>query len=397
MQTSTVLSLLLLFPFVSGTKDEKILSTRLANGWQAARWDNFVDSKIEIVCADEARTCESNIRWKDLLGQELVNATEVWAVNIDYVIDIQRLLSKNSWSSSYGPYSDDLGRAKRDDCNLVIVKGIEDESKRKSWVRYHTENTCDWEEVESLNVGFGIPLKPINMSGNETGLPDNCSWPGWGGKLEAFIEDGAFKINWTSLVMRPRCIKSVTLLDEGTGLKKKYTTTRSDEENFLIEYKVCSCYIVVILTSIESCRGHVGWHVPCQSKEVHRDPSCKEVPLKANSTSMTIIAARIAAILGLIAFIVVVIIAARRVMLKKKREKDEKPREEKELNEIYGTYYRVVEYNTATDDNPRYNEDEGNDDAIVTDENTDYSNPMFIEIRGNNSATSTNGNIYAQL
>ena len=111
---------------------------------------------------------------------------------------------------------------------------------------------------------------------------------------------------------------------------------------------------------------------------------------------MTIIAARIAAILGLIAFIVVVIIAARRVMLKKKREKDEKPREEKELNEIYGTYYRVVEYNTATDDNPRY-EDEGNDDAIVTDENTDYSNPMFIEIRGNNSATSTNGNIYAQL
>ena len=40
----------------------------------------------------------------------------------------------------------------------------------------------------------------------------------------------------------------------------------------------------------------------------------------------------------------------------------------------YGTYYHDVEYNTATDHNPRYNEDGVNDDdnAVVTDKNIYY-------------------------
>ena len=40
----------------------------------------------------------------------------------------------------------------------------------------------------------------------------------------------------------------------------------------------------------------------------------------------------------------------------------------------YGTYYHEVEYNTATDRNPRYNEDGVNndDDALVTDKNIYY-------------------------
>ena len=35
------------------------------------------------------------------------------------------------------------------------------------------------------------------------------------------------------------------------------------------------------------------------------------------------------------------------------------------LNDLYGSYYRGVEYNTATDESPRYNEDGGNADAVV--------------------------------
>ena len=38
-----------------------------------------------------------------------------------------------------------------------------------------------------------------------------------------------------------------------------------------------------------------------------------------------------------------------------------------ELNDQYGTYYHQgVEYPIANENNPRYNEDAGNDDALVT-------------------------------
>ena len=38
----------------------------------------------------------------------------------------------------------------------------------------------------------------------------------------------------------------------------------------------------------------------------------------------------------------------------------------------YGTYYHGIDYNTATDENPRYNEDGGKTFAVVTDENVYY-------------------------
>ena len=75
----------------------------------------------------------------------------------------------------------------------------------------------------------------------------------------------------------------------------------------------------------------------------------------------------------------------------------ENPREEEELNTMYGTYYQGVEYNTATDDNPRYNEDGGNADAIVIDENTHYHNSRCSVNEGSNGATPTDENIYFQL
>ena len=78
-------------------------------------------------------------------------------------------------------------------------------------------------------------------------------------------------------------------------------------------------------------------------------------------------------------------------------------KENNELNDLYGTYYRGVEYNTATDNNPRYNEDGG--DAVVTDANADYyqltsfndHKPRSNQMGGKNGSTSPNGNNYSQL
>ena len=76
----------------------------------------------------------------------------------------------------------------------------------------------------------------------------------------------------------------------------------------------------------------------------------------------------LAAIICTAVVIVVVVIAITLVVLKKKNQK-EKREEQQELNDLYGTYYRGVEYNIATVNNPRYNEDGGTGDAVVTDEN----------------------------
>ena len=77
----------------------------------------------------------------------------------------------------------------------------------------------------------------------------------------------------------------------------------------------------------------------------------------------------------LVSVAVIVAITVVVMRLKRRREVVENPKEGKELNNLYGTYYQGVEYNTATDNNPRYNEDGGNADAIVTDENTHYHSP----------------------
>ena len=68
---------------------------------------------------------------------------------------------------------------------------------------------------------------------------------------------------------------------------------------------------------------------------------------------------------------VVVVIAITLVVLKKKSQR-EKQEEQEELNDLYGTFYRGVEYNVASDNNPRYNEDGGTGDAVITDENVYY-------------------------
>ena len=60
------------------------------------------------------------------------------------------------------------------------------------------------------------------------------------------------------------------------------------------------------------------------------------------------------------------------VLRKKSRVVREDSRQIQELNDLYGTYYQGVEYNVAVDNNPTYNEDGRQDDALVTDENVYY-------------------------
>ena len=102
---------------------------------------------------------------------------------------------------------------------------------------------------------------------------------------------------------------------------------------------------------------------------------CTGSTIKTHPASTTIIA-----IICPTAVIIVVIVAASGVMLKKKRGNVKKPEEEKELNKLYKIYYRGREYNTATDDNPRYDEDGDSDNAVVTDQHTYNCNPGHNEV-----------------
>ena len=72
-------------------------------------------------------------------------------------------------------------------------------------------------------------------------------------------------------------------------------------------------------------------------------------------------------------------------------------------------YYQGNAYNTAVDNNPRYNEDGGNADAVITDENIYYQLGQSIDNTEKeenqprnkeddvNSKTVADQNIYSQL
>ena len=106
-------SLLFLCSSIGITKNNKILSKRLAEGWECA--------------LDEATKCESNIRWKDL-GHELVNVPEFSIIDNRYKWMLCINVSRT--------FDQDLDRVKQDACDLTIVKRMEDDT----WVRYRTQN-----------------------------------------------------------------------------------------------------------------------------------------------------------------------------------------------------------------------------------------------------------------
>ena len=92
---------------------------------------------------------------------------------------------------------------------------------------------------------------------------------------------------------------------------------------------------------------------------------------KASSTSnVAIICTTVltVAVVGAIAVVATVIL----ILNKKQVVVQERPREAGERNDLYGTYYQGADYNIAGDNNPRYNEDEGNADAVIIDQNVYY-------------------------
>ena len=107
------------------------------------------------------------------------------------------------------------------------------------------------------------------------------------------------------------------------------------------------------------------------------------------------------AALSVMSFVVVVFLV---VVIAKKRKDTTKTlnqQNQRDLNDMYGTYYRDREYNVAADNNPRYNDrdnqiyNEDNEDAVFTDENEFYYKSRDDEIQ--NRPSSGNGNIYYQL
>ena len=139
-------------------------------------------------------------------------------------------------------------------------------------------------------------------------------------------------------------------------------------------------------------QGGGGYHIECY--ELKTKVNCEEI------STGTIIA--IAVTICLVVVIVVAIVVKK---LGGNCKTPEEPKERNELNDLYGTYYHGVEYNTANDNNPRYNEDGGKGNAVVTDANAHYyqlasatnDNPRYNQNQGNKNATSPNENNYARL
>ena len=121
---------------------------------------------------------------------------------------------------------------------------------------------------------------------------------------------------------------------------------------------------------------------------------CEDVALlrSPSNTGNSAKTKNIAIICGTVALVVISITTVAFIKIANKRGvKNNEPKEEE--NDLYGTYSQGTEYNTATEDNPRYNEDGGNDDAVVIDENTYYDTPKNNDDVGNNGPTSPNGNM----
>ena len=361
------------------TKDEM-----LAGRWTKTDWEKLTGSDIKWVCQNEVKNCDITL---EDLERELLNATEVWIIDNEY--DLQYLYRKNGKGSAL----EGLERQKNEICDLMIVKGMEDIEDTRNYVRYYTSNRCDWTEVGEKPTEKGSFIRSIDKPEEDFG-PDCGLGLGWVGTLETLVEEGEFKINWAALVRRPRCVRSVTLIDEENNLEKTYRTTWGDNSNIPIEYKNCSCKIAMRITFVEPVyeEEFARHHILVKPHEVRCETGvlCKAKTTTDNDQRSTIIA--VACSIGVIILLIVILI-----LVKKKQGKGGAPqvKENTELNDQYGTYYQGAQYNIVTDHNQLYNEDKENDNAIVTDENAYYYSQD--QNQDENGATSPNGNIYHQL
>ena len=228
-------------------------------------------------------------------------------------------------------------------------------------------------------------------------FPRDCEiGSGWKGSLEI---EGSNKLNWATLVKQPRCVERVILTDEKANLEKNFWTLNNDD-TFPIEYLNSTCNMKIMISYFYSYPGDEIWGgqpAPPKCYEMNTKVNCEEATI--TKTDFTSIAITVIIICLTVVIVVVIIVKKQSGTCKTA----EKPKEKKELNDLYGTYYHGVEYNTVNDNNPRYNEEGG--DAVVTDANADYyqlasatdHKPRHNQNGGKNGATSPNGNRYYKL
>ena len=92
-------------------------------------------------------------------------------------------------------------------------------------------------------------------------------------------------------------------------------------------------------------------------------------PTQTGSSSATIVGIAVAVIFPVVVIVAVIVVT---MLRRKSRLVKQISKENQEFNDMYGTYYEGAEDNVAVDNNPMYNQDGGNGDAVVTDENVYY-------------------------
>jgi len=256
------------------------------------------------------------------------------------------------------------------------------------------ENRCPWiteseyidyanHNYSSINGEFQCEPKHVGTEADLGHHPKNCEYgPGWKGILKATNETGRYMIDWTSLVKQQSCVEWVHIIDKQTGLSKDFWTPRNDV-NMPIEYAKTTCEMNIFIYGHEKCYS-VDTKVPCKKEEE------KEEEKTATFETIGIVCA----VVFPIAVLVVIV-----TFLVQKKDLRQNSEQKQELNDQYGRYYQGNEYNTAIDNNPRYNEYGGGGDAVISDQNVYY---QLDESNDNNlgdkkNLSSDNGNVYHQL
>ena len=387
--------------------------TNIVEIWNAKKqdssyeeWENYVTTcPIQEICPKDSKECtRDKVQWKDMEIQ-LQNSTEIVIMNDQ---------TYEEATVNYTLKQNDIDELMGYICDLTLIQKHA-EGCLILWIA----NQCPWDEITDDEAYEDTKDCEVKTIGEEDPrfAPDSCAGgAGWKGKWEGTtVEGDSYKINWASLVKEHACVESITLMDEKANLRKKFTTTWSDK-TFPIEYKNTTCALTIkidvwIKTSNdpdtanipEADRAAAAVIPRCFLTKISDKVKCtvasplSEPDIEDSNSDNSAKTKNIAIICGTITLVVILVIAARIYISRRQRVAEAKEKPNEELNDLYGTYYQGPEYNTATEDNPRYNEDGGNDDAVVIDENTFYDEPKGNDGMGSNGPTSPNGNIYHQI
>ena len=358
-------------------------------GWNKTNWEDLKSYKKVKVCEDEDSICDSEVRWGGMT-ELLQNADKVHLINM--VCDE---------FTTINPNEREIVKYKQEYCHIAFVTTSKDNHNKV----FYTQNRCPWIRDKSLELADSRAIvKTLNVTDKRI-FPEDCSQgPGWVGTLKNPVNRGIFTIKWASLVKHPKCVFAVKLWDRKAKFSKTVGTTWTNI-TFPIEYNNDTCNMEIRLYF--QLAG--DWRFYLTNKDVQCEQGVEKESVEStkahNSTSTKAPAETISTVVVLISVTVVFVVVVFLVVVIAKKRKDTtktlNQQNQRDLNDMYGTYYRDREYNVAADNNPRYNDrdnqiyNEDNEDAVFTDENEFYYKSRDDEIQ--NRPSSENGNIYYQL